>query len=134
MDCLLYVAMEWVVRSLHDDVSSSASKRIKDPWYSTLIDECRAGNLSDEKYNCLHGYPTLKCGSWLDDTAPPKCLCQQQLDVEREGMKAKLEGRASDRPAGFEGRGSFAMLGGLSRVREQMRRMHEWATPTETSP
>ena len=35
----------------------NVSKRIKDPWYSTRIDECRAGNLSDEKYNYLHGYP-----------------------------------------------------------------------------
>ena len=54
----------------------AVSKRIKDSWYATLIDECRAGDLSDENYNYLHGYPTLKCGSWMDDKAPPKCKCQ----------------------------------------------------------
>ena len=59
-------------------------KRTKDPWYPTLIDERRAGDLSDEEYNYLHAYTTLRCGSWLDDTAPPKYLCQQHLDLNEE--------------------------------------------------
>ena len=33
--------------------------RIKDTWYAAVIDECRAGALTDDNYNFLHGYPTL---------------------------------------------------------------------------
>ena len=40
-------------------------KRIKDAWYSKVVDECRAGDLSDDTYNFLHGYPTSACASSL---------------------------------------------------------------------
>ena len=57
------------------------SKRIKDAWYSSVIDECRAGNLSDDNYNFLHGYPTLVCGSWQHGEEPPTCGCQKELSA-----------------------------------------------------
>ena len=30
-----------------------------DEWLSTVLDECRAGTLSDDNYNFLHGLPTI---------------------------------------------------------------------------
>ena len=48
----------------------SVCKRVKDKWYSSVIDECRDGALSDHSYNFLHGYPTLTCGSAIQTDEP----------------------------------------------------------------
>ena len=42
-------------------------KRIDDPWYAAVMDECRYGRLSTESYNFLHGLPTRHAGSWNAD-------------------------------------------------------------------
>ena len=46
----------------HKPFEFAVCKIIKDEWYSSVIDECRAGALSDDTYNFLHGYPVLGCG------------------------------------------------------------------------
>ena len=33
-----------------------------DAWLAAVLDECRAGALSWENYNFMHGYPTLLAG------------------------------------------------------------------------
>ena len=38
--------------------------RIHDSWYNAFLAECRAGNLSEEMYNLLMGFPTCHAGSW----------------------------------------------------------------------
>ena len=43
-------------------------KRIADAWFDCFLQECRAGNLTDEMYNYLMGLPTRHCGSWLPKT------------------------------------------------------------------
>ena len=37
---------------------------VDDPWYSSVLEECRAGSLTDESYNFLLGFPTEHAGSW----------------------------------------------------------------------
>ena len=37
---------------------------LDDPWYSSLLNECRDGRLSEEYYNFLLGLPTEHAGSW----------------------------------------------------------------------
>ena len=70
----------------------SVCKRIEDftedgvpsDWYSNLLDECRAGNLSDDAYNFLHGYPTRVCGS---QTKSNDCsVCQSALTERMKGL------------------------------------------------
>ena len=42
-------------------------KRIDDPWYADVMEECRYGRLSEESYNFLVGLPTEHTGSWRAD-------------------------------------------------------------------
>jgi len=42
-----------------------------DVWYSSVIEQCRIGDLEEDDYNFLHGYPTLCPGS----SVRGKCLC-----------------------------------------------------------
>ena len=53
--------------SLNYFVELTILKRIKDPWYSTCMEECRYGRLSDESYHFLLGLPTEHTGSWNTD-------------------------------------------------------------------
>jgi len=46
-------------RELHEQ-----KRVVNDPWYSSLLDECRYGCLSEESYNFLLGLPTQHAGSW----------------------------------------------------------------------
>ena len=39
--------------------------RVQDAWYSRFLEECRIGQLSEENYNFLMGFPTLHAGSWM---------------------------------------------------------------------
>ena len=43
----------------------TAQKRCDDTWYHSVLVACRQGELSDELYNFLHGFPTEHCGSWM---------------------------------------------------------------------
>ena len=54
--------------------------RIKDTWYSSVVDECRAGDLREDTYNFIHGYPTSACGSSLLEQAS-SCDCQVVIDA-----------------------------------------------------
>ena len=38
----------------------------EDKWFSEMLAMCRAGQLSDNQYNFLHGLPTTVCGSWIE--------------------------------------------------------------------
>ena len=49
------------------------TKRFDDEWYAVLLNECRAGALSEENYAFLHGLPTANPGSWHPDCASPRC-------------------------------------------------------------
>ena len=42
-------------------------KRIDDPWYADVMEECRYGRLSEESYNFFVGLPTEHTGSWRGD-------------------------------------------------------------------
>ena len=68
--------------------------RIKDAWYSNVIDECRDGELREDTYNFLHGYFTHECGSSLlgQDSS---CDCQLVVDAALSAHRdAWIEGRA----------------------------------------
>ena len=38
----------------------------EDAWYTSVIQQCREGRLSDDDYNFLHGYGTLVPGSTIN--------------------------------------------------------------------
>ena len=44
-------------RMLHLDVNERSGA---DAWFSSVLDACREGELSEDDYNFLHGYPTEK--------------------------------------------------------------------------
>ena len=44
-------------RMLHLDVNERSGQ---DVWFSDILDRCRAGALTEDDYNFLHGYPTRK--------------------------------------------------------------------------
>ena len=50
--------------SLNFFMELTVQKRIDDPWYAGVMEECRYGQLSDESYNFLVGLPTEHAGSW----------------------------------------------------------------------
>ena len=54
-------------------VEVKEQKRITDAWYAHVITECRAGFLSVESYNFLHGLPTMHVGSWQPATDTLEC-------------------------------------------------------------
>jgi len=45
----------------------TVQKRIDDPWYAGVMEECRFGQLFEESYNFLVGFPTEHTGSWRAD-------------------------------------------------------------------
>ena len=49
------------------------TKRYDDRWYATVLDECRAGALSEENYAFLHGLPTANPGSWSPSSGQAEC-------------------------------------------------------------
>ena len=53
--------------SLNYFVELTVQKRIADPWYASVMEECRYGTLSQETYNFLVGLPTEHAGSWSVD-------------------------------------------------------------------
>ena len=65
-----------------------------DVWYSSVIDECRRGRLTEENYNFLHGYPTNAVGSYLSITRSTMCgdsACEKLMneswpDNRRQGV------------------------------------------------
>ena len=48
-------------------VELTVQKRIDDPWYAAVMEECRYGALSHEAYHFLVGLPTEHAGSWKTD-------------------------------------------------------------------
>ena len=54
--------------------------RIKDPWYSRFLQECRVGSLTEEMYNFLMGLPSEHCGSWR--------MCEDGEEVVECGNEA----------------------------------------------
>ena len=63
-------------------------KRVKDKWYSSVIDECRDGALSDNNYNFLHGCPTLTCGSAMPGEEQ-SCGCHNVIDDALQHLREK---------------------------------------------
>ena len=53
--------------SINSFVELTIQKRIADDWYAGVMNECRMGQLSEDSYNFLHGFPNEHCGSWLQD-------------------------------------------------------------------
>ena len=43
------------------------SHRCVDPWWKAFLKEARAGKLSEDMYNFVHGYPTSVPGSWMPE-------------------------------------------------------------------
>ena len=64
----------------------ATTKRIKDTWYSGVVDECRAGDLREDTYNFIHGYPTSACGSSLLGQAS-SCDCQTVIDAGLDDLR-----------------------------------------------
>ena len=64
-------ALDLLWKSGHDSlnlfVELTIQKRIDDPWYASVMEECRRGALSQEAYNFLVGLPTEHAGSWAAD-------------------------------------------------------------------
>ena len=60
-------------------------KRIHDTWYNLFLQECRTGNLSEEMYNYLMGFPTEHAGSWMPDGTSicmdPDCSRKVRLEL-----------------------------------------------------
>ena len=58
---------------------------MKDPWYNSLLMQCRNGDLSNEAYAFLHGLPTQHCGSWwkecMDDGSVKVHTCRNGCDL-----------------------------------------------------
>ena len=48
-------------------IELTVQKRIDDPWYASVMEECRDGQHSEESYNFLAGLPTEHTGSWRAD-------------------------------------------------------------------
>ena len=44
--------------AVHKCWELTTSMRCQDKWYNAFLTECRAGNLSKEMYNSIHGFPT----------------------------------------------------------------------------
>lgn len=82
-------------------VELSEQKRVKDPWYNSLLMQCRNGELSKEAYAFLHGLPTHHCGSWwiecIDDDSSEEHTCEKcgRLSGFRYGMAKKGSGWAA---------------------------------------
>ena len=53
--------------SLNYFTELTIQKRIGDPWYASVMGECRYGQLSYESYHFLFGLPTEHTGSWSSD-------------------------------------------------------------------
>ena len=53
--------------SINSFVELTIQKRVEDPWYADVLNECRMGQFSEDSYNFLHGFPTEHCGSWRTD-------------------------------------------------------------------
>ena len=66
--------------SLNYFVELTVQKRIDDPWYAGVMDECRYGNLSQEAYHFLVGLLTEHAGSWIAD-GTVQCRSQKCADL-----------------------------------------------------
>jgi len=80
------------------------TKRFDDAWYAAVLNECRAGALSDESYAFLHGLPTNNPGSWCPGSHAPSCgdlrcanLAEEWRGLGR-GSNASLDGPVEGRP------------------------------------
>ena len=68
--------------------------RIEDAWYDSFLKECRVGDLSEEMYNFLMGFPTQHAGTWMPSRTneAPRILCGtatcQTLHVRWTAMAA----------------------------------------------
>jgi len=78
----------------HKPFEFAVCKRIKDAWYSSVVDECRDGNLQEDTFNFLHGYPTTSCGSFLK-TEASICECQQLLDAALDAHRQSWQERVA---------------------------------------
>ena len=76
-------------------IELSVCKRIKDKWYSGVIDQCRVGAMADDNYNFLHGYPTKVCGTWLSKETPSTCGngCEQVMMEQVQQLRAAATGQ-----------------------------------------
>lgn len=66
-------------------------KRIDDPWYAQLLEECRQGCLSDESYNFLHGLPTEHTGSWFPNELT-SCNLQACRELPEKWKQMSIKG------------------------------------------
>ena len=57
-------------RVMHLDVNKRSGG---DEWFSSVLDACRLGELDDEDYCFLYGFPTKHCGSWLTQQNKSTC-------------------------------------------------------------
>ena len=71
-------------------------ERCDDAWLLEVQAELRAGKLSDDNYNFMHGQETLVPGSWVGDDVEcnnRKCRALQQLALNRKPSGDKRLGR-----------------------------------------
>ena len=55
------------------------SVRCKNTWFNEVLQQCREGNLSDETYQYLHGFPTGTPTCYSSDAPETPCPCLQYL-------------------------------------------------------
>ena len=79
LDMLWRPTLEWGFNGYHNFTVSKRldSEREDAAWFLSVVDECRQGDLHDENYNFIHGYPTVVTGSWLRSTGLPTCEYRQ---------------------------------------------------------
>ena len=53
--------------------------RCDDEWYNSMLNECRAGELSNDNHAFLHYKDTTVPGSWLSTTGATACGCCDDL-------------------------------------------------------
>jgi len=75
LDMLWRPTLEWGFNGYHNFTVSKRLDFERDDaaWFVGIVDECRQGDLHDENYNFIHGYPTVVTGSWLRSTGLPTC-------------------------------------------------------------
>ena len=75
-------------------------KRIDDPWYSNVMNQCRDGALEDDSYNFLHGYPTLTEGCHMENDECTECkakLDKKLADTKQELRESWMASSAEDK-------------------------------------
>eukprot|EP00435_Cladocopium_sp_Y103_P054372 s3057_g17.t1 len=60
-------------QGIHQLFELTQEQRCQDPWLSAVLSQARHGNMTQETWSFLHGFPTLHPGSWNPTTNQIDC-------------------------------------------------------------